>query len=150
MRLGWLVPVTFMTSCVGFLPPALKLVDPMTHSPVDHNKPRGPFPVFVVNGNQASVAMVEDPHNVPPAPSGASYLVPFERRRSFDHDTVHRDSGWVLRVKGLAADRQRIELFLIGDGYWGGAYEATSTTITPLYRKTTGPAFALIFAPLAS
>ena len=154
MRLGWVVPVAFVTTCAGFIPPASQLVDPMTHSPVDQANLRAPFPVVVVNGAQVWVAMPEDPHNIPPPPSGASYLVPIERMRTIerylrDHDTVHRKSGWVLRVKPLSADRQRIELFLMGDGYWGGAYEATSTTITPLYRKITGPGFAFVFGPLA-
>ena len=98
--------------------------------------------------------MPEDPHNVPPPPPGGSYLLPLERTRSIeqylrDHDTEHREAGWVLRAEGLSADRQRIELFLLGDGYWGGVYEATSTTVTPLYRKITGPGFALIFGFLA-
>jgi hypothetical protein len=126
----------------------------MTHSPVNQENLRGPFPVVVMNDDQAWVAMPEDPHDVPPPPSGASYLVPLERTRSIerylrDHDTEHRDSSWVLNVQALAADRQRIELFLLGDGYWGGVYEATATTITPLYRKVTGPGFAFIFGPLA-
>ena len=153
MRLGWVIPVAFLASCAGFLPPAMQLADPLTHSPVDQVNLRGPFPVVVVNGDQAWVAMPEDPHHVPPPPSGASYLVPLERTRSIerylrDHDTEHHKSSWVLNVQALATDRQRIELFLMGDGYWGGAYEATKTTITPLYRKVTGPGFALI-APLA-
>lgn len=37
----------------------------------------------------------------------------------------------------------------MGDGYWGGGYEVTHNTITPLYRKLTGPAFAFIFGGLA-
>ena len=153
MRLRWVIPVAFMTSCIGFVPPATRLADPMTHSPVDHENLRGRFPVVVMNDYQAWVAMPEDPHHVPPPPSGASYLVPLERTRSIerylrDHDTEHHKSSWVLNVQALATDRQRIELFLMGDGYWGGAYEATKTTITPLYRKVTGPGFALI-APLA-
>lgn len=146
--------MAFIASCVGFIPPAARLADPLTHRSVDQENLRGPFPVVVVNGDQAWVAMPEDPHNVPPPPSGASYLVPLERMRSIeqylrDHDTTQRDSSWVLRAKALSADRQRIELFLMGDGYWGGAYEATSTTVTPLYRKITGPGFAFIFGPLA-
>ncbi|HEV8700258.1 MAG TPA: hypothetical protein VGV60_03190 [Candidatus Polarisedimenticolia bacterium] len=154
MRLRWVIPVAFMTSCVGFIPPATRLADPMTRSPVDHENLRGPFPVVVVNDEQAWVAMPENPHDVPPPPAGASYLVPLERTRSIerylrDHDTVHRKSSWVLNVQALGVDRQRIELYLLGDGYWGGIYEATATTVTPLFRKVTGPGFAFIFGSLA-
>lgn len=158
MRLWWIVPVAliaFMASCVPFLPLALRLADALTHRSVDlENFRRAPFPVVVVSGDQAWAVMSEDPRNIPLPPSGASYLVPLERARDIeqylrDHDTAKRDSAWVLRVEALSADRQRIELFLMGDGYWGGVYEATSTTITPLYRKITGPGFAFIFGPLA-
>jgi hypothetical protein len=60
------------------------------------------------------------------------------------HQPPAGDSGWVLRVERLAPDRQRIELFLMGDGYFGGAYDATQHAVTPHYRKLTGPGFAFI------
>jgi len=80
--------------------------------------------------------------------------VPLERTRSIerylrDHDKEHRESSWVLNVRALAADRERIELFLLGGGYSGGVYEATASTIIPLYRNVTGPGFAFIFGSLA-
>ncbi len=154
MRLGCILLVAFMASCAGFLQPALQLADPLTHRPIEHDSRGGGFPVVVVHGDQAWVAMPEDPWNIPPPPTGASYLVPLDRTASIEqylreNDTEHRDSGWVLRVEALSANRQRIELFLMGDGYWGGVYEATSTAVTPLYRKVTGPGFALIFGPLS-
>jgi len=34
-----------------------------------------------------------------------------------EHLPPHRDSGWVIRVRPLEPGRQRIELFLMGDGY---------------------------------
>lgn len=140
MRRGWIAPVAFMASCAGFLPPAMQLSDPLTHRAVDHEA----FPVVLVSGTHAWVTMAEDPYNIPPPPAGASCLVPLERRRTIEQsiqeqDTRYRDRAWELNVEDLAAGRQRIELFLLGDGYWGGAYEAASTTIAPLYRKSTGP-----------
>jgi hypothetical protein len=129
------------------------LADPLTHLPVTHVHFHE-FPVLVVAGNQAWVEQVEDPLNVPPPPPGASYLVPPGKAREIeqyliDHDTRGVDSSWVLNVKTLSPDRQRIELYLWGDGYWGGVYEATATTVAPQYRKATGPGFAFIFGPLA-
>ena len=156
-HLVWAVPVAlvlFLGSCVGFLRPAAKLADPMTHWPVDHQNLRGPFPVVVVRENEAWVEQPNDPHSVPPPPPGASYLIPLDRVRDIerylrDHDAVHKESDWFLNVTSLSPDRQKVELILLGDGYWGGVYEATATTVSPLYRKVTGPGFSFIVGCLA-
>jgi hypothetical protein len=126
----------------------------MTHRPVVTTAFHEPFPVVVVKGEEAWVEMMDDPERVPPPPPGASYLVPPARVRSVErylreHDTVHRKSAWVLRVTPLDAARQRTELFLMGDGYWGGVYEAAPSAVRPLYRKVTGPGFAFVFGPAA-
>jgi len=153
---GVLTPMAFVASCTCLLPVAARLVDPLTRRPVMDGFEE-PFPILVVKGETAWVAMVEDPLKVPPPPPGATYLVPpgEERRveryvREHDPATPERDSGWVLQVTGKGAGRQQIELFLMGDGYWGGAYDATSTTVRPRYRKITGPGFALVFGSLAT
>ncbi|MCU1227650.1 MAG: hypothetical protein JWO97_534 [Acidobacteria bacterium] len=57
---------------------------------------------------------------------------------------------WVLNVKRIGPERQRIELYWMNDGYRGGAYEATATSIAPLYRKLAGPLFAAVFGGLAT
>jgi hypothetical protein len=126
----------------------------MTHRPVVDSRFREPFPVLVVEGEKAWVSMAEEPYRIPPPPPGASYLVPPEKAPRLEqylreHDTVHQQSSWVLRVKPVSAGQQRIELFLMGDGYWGGVYDATRDTATPRYRKITGPGFAFIFGPVA-
>jgi hypothetical protein len=98
--------------------------------------------------------MTDTPRNVPPPPAGASYLVPLDQverieRELREHDTAQRDSAWVLRVKQMSPDRQRIELFRLGDGTSGGVYEATANTATAQYRKVAGPGFAFVFGPVA-
>lgn len=146
-----LLIVGFVASCVGMIALASQLADPMTHMPVDRLP--GPFPVVVVKGSEAWVEMTDTPHNVAPPPVGASYLVPPEQagrveRYLREHDASGLLTGWVLRVKPLSSERQRIELFQPDDGCWGGVYEATPKTITPQYRKITGPGF-LVIGPLA-
>lgn len=150
---GLLLPIAFIGSCFALLPPAVRLADPMTHLPLD-GLPGQPFPVLVVERDQARVLMIEDLRRVPPLPDGATYLVPGGSETAFrkqleEQAPRDRDVAWVLQVERLAPDRQRIELYLMGDGYWGGGYEVTHNTITPLYRKLTGPAFAFIFGGLA-
>jgi hypothetical protein len=155
VRLGLLVfaPIAFIGSCIAMIPPALHLTDSMTHVALD-DAVQTPFPVVVVNGDQARVVMTETPRDVPPPPAGASFLIPLDQverveRQLREQDTVHRDSPWVLRVKQISPDRQKIELFLSGDGFRGGVYEATANTVIAQYRKVTGPGFAFVFGPVA-
>lgn len=148
LLLGGVLTVAFAGSCIGFLGPAAHLADPLTHRPLDGSF-QEPFPVLVVEGDKASVGMLQDPHRIPRPPNGASYLVPLGKERALEryvneHERAKHDSGWVLNVKRPAPDRQRIELYLMGEGYWGGAYDATAETVTPQYRKITGPGFAFI------
>ena len=99
--------------------------------------------------------MSADPQKIPQPPDGASYLVPAGKERSLieylnEHDRVHApDSEWVLDVKRFAPDRQRIELYIFGDGWWGGVYDVTGESVTPRYRKRTGPGFALVLGACA-
>ncbi len=148
-----LIPLAFVTSCAAFIPPAVRLVDPMTHAPLTVN---GRFFILVVQGDQPHVLTVEDLHAIPPLPEGATYLVPdgkddvFQRYLN-EHDPTPRryDAVWILKVERRAPKRQRIELYLLRDGYWGGAYDATEHAVTPIYRKITGAGLAFIFGPLA-
>jgi hypothetical protein len=148
LLLGGVLTVAFAGSCIGFLGPAARLADPMTHVSLDDSF-QEPFPVLVVDGDRATVSMLQDLHRIPRPPNGASFLVPLGKEHALvryvnEHDRANHDRGWVLNVKRPAPDRQRIELYLMGDGYWGGAYDATPQAVTPQYRKITGPGFAFV------
>lgn len=150
---GIVLPLTFVGSCFAWLPVAVRLTDPLTHTAVE-TLSSAPFPVLIVQGENARVLMVEDLRGIPPLPEGATYLVPPGREASFQREInkrvpPERDSFWVLKVERTEADRQRIELYLMGDGYFGGAYDATDLTVTPRYRKVTGFGFAFIFGGCA-
>src|SRR5437773_2613458 len=111
--LVWILPLAFLGSCVGFLEPARRLADPITHIPVG-DRSYGPFPVLVVSADTARVNMLENPSDIPPLAAGTSYLVPPEKASYFvryirEHDAPLTDSNWVLRVFPLSSDRQRIE-----------------------------------------
>jgi hypothetical protein len=130
----------------------MRIADPMTHHPVESTS--APFLLVVVRGDEAWVARVDDPAHVPSAPEGASYLVPEAKRWSLQgyldaHEKRAPDTSWVLRAETIAPGRQRIELYVVGDGFSGGVYEATASTAWPLYRKSTGPGFAFVVGPLA-
>jgi hypothetical protein len=144
------VPLCFVASCGAFLLPAARVTDPLTHKPFNR---AWPFPILIVKGNEARV-LHEDHYQPPILGEGETFLVPAGKADAFeralnDARPPGRDSAWVLRVDQTAADRQRIELYLMGDGYSGSVYEATRLSVTPLYSKLTGPAFSFVFAGVA-
>jgi hypothetical protein len=146
--------LAFVGSCTGLMFPAFPLAEPTTHRPVDLGSPPIEFPILVVEGDTPRVLQLEDPHKIPALPPGATYLVPEGKEAAFqqyfnDRFDRARDVGWVLKVRRTGPDRQRIELFLMGDGFWGGVYDATPTTVTPLYRKLADPGFAFVVMGLA-
>ena len=139
-------------TCVLMIPVATRLADPITRRPLDAF--REPFPLLVLSGGAAHVEMMSTTAPVSAVP-GSTHLVPRGQERALEQYLLKHDSrpvahpGWVLRVEEVAAGRQRIELFRVDDGMWGGVYEATAATATPVSRKVTGPGFALVFGPLA-
>lgn len=148
LRTAVLVSLAFVGSCILLTPASLVFTDPLTHTRVDQGV-RIPFPILVMHEDEPQVLMVEDLHQIPALAAGTTYLVPEGKERDIEqylnvHQPPAGDSGWVLKVERLAPDRQRIEVFLMGDGYFGGAYDATPHGVTPRYRKLTGPGFALI------
>jgi hypothetical protein len=141
--------VGFFISCALLLPFGAWLAGLSTYIPIRSDVGKQDFPVLVVAGDKAWVNILQNPHDVPPPPVGASYLVPLEKAARIErfireHDTPGIDASWKLQVSELSSDRQRIELVRLGDGYWGGIYDATATTITPKYKKITGPLFAFV------
>ena len=146
--------VLFMGSCVGMLPLAVRLAEPMTHQPLDSSD-ASPFPILVVTGATGRVEMLGNPKQRPEAPPGSTYLVPPGKAQEIQgYLQMHeprkdRDGGWTLRVEERSPTLQRIELLWLDDGFSGSVYDAEPTRITPLYRKLTGPGFAFVFGPLA-
>ena len=150
---GIVLPLAFVGSCFALTIPAMRLADPLTRHPIETRPPQ-PFPILVVTGDDAFVLMVEDLSKVPPLPTGATYLVPDGKEQSVQRTINEQwpkefDSSWVVEVERHGPDRQHIQLYLMGDGVLGGAYDATASSVTPRYRKSTGPGFAFIAAGLA-
>ncbi len=99
--------------------------------------------------------MVTSPSGLADPGRGLTYLIPAglddaieQQLRQGELIGKHK-ATWVLRVRRLSASRQRIEVYRFGDGFWGGAYEATANEVIPLYRKAAGPGFAFVFGPIA-
>jgi hypothetical protein len=125
----------------------------MTAVPV-RSHPSTPFLVVVMTDNMPSVARLNAPYLAPKLSAGSSFLIPDGQEDAVEEQlnvsaNPGGDGAWELRVRSLSAGRQRIELCLVNDGYFGSVYEATATTIRPMYRKITGPGFAFVFGGLA-
>lgn len=146
--------VLFLVSCTGMTPVAAWLTESMTVRPL-HPYDSARFPVALVFEDDARIRWLGKPNEPPgPPPENASFLVPEGKaaevvRHLRGHEDPKMDGGWMLEVKPLSAERQRIELYWMADGYRGGIYEATATTVTPLFRKVTGPGYAFVLGPVA-
>src|SRR5262249_11111776 len=57
-----------------------------------------------------------------------------------------RGASWLIDVRELSPERQRIQLELFGDGIYGLVYDATVREIVPISLRLTGPGF--VFAVL--
>lgn len=152
--LAWVVlPILFLGSCTAFLPLGRDIADPMTHMAVER-LPEMRFPLVVIARGAPRVLLLTDPHRLPALPPDASYLIPEGADQSVETALnaslrAGTEGGWVLRVRRRTPTEQRIDLVWMNDGYAGGVYEATATTIRPLYRKFTGPGFAFLFGGVA-
>lgn len=110
------------------------------------------FPVVVMTGSSARVQFLDDLHRIPALPATSTYLIasPSSAETQLNAQRPPEAEGiWVLKVRPIAPGRQKIELYSMNDGYRGGAYEATRTTMRPLYYKITGPGFAFVFGGIA-
>lgn len=142
----WIVlPVLFIGTCMPLTRPAMRIADPRTN--VALNATDGAFPILIIGERAAHVSFLQGLGAIPPLPHGATYLVPASREAAIVNGL--REHQLVLRVERLAPDRQKIELYRMRDGYYGGVYEATATSLRPLYRKLTGPGFAFIAGRIA-
>lgn len=141
-------PLLFVATCTPLLKPAAQMTDSYTHVPIDR-EPQRTFPLVVMTRNMPHLVMAETAHQIPPLPAGSSYLIPIGADRAIqdrlNEQIPNRDGGWKLDVERITPGHQRIELYWLNDGYSGGAYDATATSITPLYWKITGPGYAFIF-----
>lgn len=154
-RLLWMavVSVAFVGSCTALLHPAARIADPMTHRPV-YAGWQGPFPILIVEGRRGIVRLLDHPYASPPLAAGQSFLIPAGLEGTIERDLAEQqraglEGGWTLNVTDRGTGRQLVELYWVNDGYSGGAYEATTATVRPLYRKITGPAFAFVFGGIA-
>lgn len=149
----FLLPLLFLGSCAALAPVGMSLADPMAHAPLAASAAR-PFPVLAINGRVPRVIFISDLHDMPKLGPGSSFLVPPGQERDVERQlnarlSPHVEGRWALRVRRKTAQSQHLQLYWVNDGYCGGGYDATSVTIVPRYRMSTGPGFAFIAGGIA-
>jgi hypothetical protein len=145
-------PLLFVATWTAMVPAAIRLADSQTHFPPDR-QPLRHFPLIVMTGSTPQLIIAETPHRIPPLPAGSSYLIPAGADRAIENrlnERHHDNRGrWVLSVRRTAPGYQRIELYWLTEGYSGGAYDATATSITPRYLKLASRVFPAIVVGVA-
>lgn len=146
------ISVLFVATWSIWIPLALRSTDSMTNVPLTKGGDRR-LPVVVMSGGRARVSI--QPHRaIPPPFPGESYLIPVDKTADIEaqirsQQDPSKDGNWKLRVRQIAPGRQHIELYWMDDGYSGAAYEATATSVRPLYWKITGPGYGIVVAGVA-
>ena len=139
----------FAVTVAASIPLGVRIAEPLTHLPPTWKDGRG-FPVLVLRGNTVRIAYLRDSSNSATLRPGETYLVPLSQQAAIAKQLFETDGrSWVLNVSSHSPTSQRVELFILNDGYWGGGYLATSTAVDPLYWKITGPGFTMIFGGIA-
>jgi hypothetical protein len=131
------------------LPLSDQLVDSRFTIPFNPNLPKC---VLLVWSDHIEARWVDSISEVSPRPSNADYsfLVPAGRegwvRQQLRSQPLPGDSaGWLLKVRQIAPDRQKIQLEVMGDGYTGLIYEATRDRVVPLRSRLAGPGGVFLF-----
>jgi len=143
--LPWLI---FLASLAAFFPLSWQIARPLATFPWKP-EPNGCFLLILTNRIDLRPT-AELPH-FSPRPSNAQYsfLIPPERREWVlqqlrRHPTPTAGASWHLLVRTIDANTQEIELELLGDGFYGVVYRATSDTIVPVKIRDAGPGFAFV------
>ncbi len=134
-------------SFIGLFPFSARLADPLAtrryNSSIDTR-------VLLLWPDHIELRRVSTLPEVSPRPEGASYsfLIPPERqtwvKARLRNEPTGGDGGWIFRIKQLGPERQRIQLEVLGDGFWGMVYEASPEKIVPLGTRLAGPEFAFV------
>jgi hypothetical protein len=139
--------VLLLLSFVGLFPLSARIAHPLATRKFD---PSLDARILLLWPDHIELRPISTLNDVSPRPRNADYsfLVPKDREdwvrarlRAFD---PRPDANWVIRVKDLSRGRQRIQLEIISDGFWGTVYEADADHITPLGTRLTGPGFAFV------
>ncbi len=136
-----------LASFVGLFPLSVWIADPLATRRFD---PSVDARILLIWPDHIELRPASTISKVSPRPPNAEYsfFVPSERQefvrnslRNYPHPTP---ANWVIHVRSLGPEKQRIQLELLGDGYYGIVYEATADGINPVGTRLAGPGFAFV------
>lgn len=151
-----LVIVLVICSFLVLLPVSWRVADPFFSRPFN---PRLPHFVLLVWPDHVEIRQVESISQVSPGPQREGYVfsVPPERvawveeqvRKLPPPNSDDPDSGWVIRIRQVAHDRQLIQLEAWGkDDFIGMIYEATPNQILPIKSRMGGIGNAVVLGEI--
>jgi len=143
--------LAIIVSFFAFIPISIRLADPLFTHPFS-NYPNFNLPILLVWPDHIEIRSVHDIAEISPPRKEATYAfnVPPEREawvKQQVRDTPSPNplkAGWIIHIRQLGRERQRIQLELMGDGYYGIVYEARAHEIIPLGKRLAGPGSAFV------
>jgi len=147
-RIGRIPCIVFFASVVGLLQLTWRLARPLATSPW---KPEPYGRCLLVLPNRIELRPTAELPLFSPRAANAEYsfLVRPERRtwvvkQLSSYPTPTQSASWHLSVRSIDANTQEIELELLGDGFYGIVYRATTDTIVLSKLREAGPGFAFV------
>lgn len=146
-----LLILAIIVSFCALVPISSRIADPLfTHPFSDY--PNFTLPILLVWPDHVEIRSVQDIAEISPLPKDAAYSfnVPPAREAWVKQQVRNTPSpnplkaGWIIHIRQLGPERQRIQLELMGDGYHGVVYEARSREIIPLGKRLTGAGGAYV------
>lgn len=137
-----------LLSFIGIFPLSIRIADPPATRKFD---PSIDTRVLLLWPDHIELRPISDLNDVSPRPRNAAYtfLIPKDRE-AWVRDRLRiypdhaRDASWIISIKELGPRRQKIQLEILGDGFWGMVYEANAERVVPLGTRLAGPGFAFI------
>jgi hypothetical protein len=139
--------VLWVASFVVLFPISARIADPLATYPWN---PAIDTKVLLLWPDRIELRPMSTLAEFSPRPSNArcSFLVPPGRQKWVEeclrNYPLHTDASWIIRIKQTGPSKQRIQLEVMGDGFWGTVYEATTDRVVPLGTRLAGPGFAVV------
>lgn len=141
----WVKITLAIVASVALFPISARVADPLFTSPWSGGFDKNP--VLLVWPDHVEIRWFHDLSQVSPRPVGSGYTfnVAPERQAWVEKQVrgvpspVPLKSAWMIHVKQLGSGKQKVQLELMGDGYYGIVYEAGPNAIVPIGTRLTGP-----------
>ncbi|MFC6644806.1 hypothetical protein ACFQBQ_04210 [Granulicella cerasi] len=110
--------------------------------------PKSTAPLLLVCGDHVETVPWAALEHSAPTGAGCSFQVTPERQKWVEEQTrkmqLPGEASWVISVKQLGEQHQRVDLYTMGDGEAGMIYEVDHGKVTPLRTRKIGPVGTMV------